>query len=64
MENLFRKLIEKGGVILPAYECSTKCINMAKENGSYYDDGNGNGCVHLSIAELNEYGGGIKNPKP
>jgi hypothetical protein len=60
--SLLDRLIEKGGVILPKESCSERVIEYAQTNNAYYDDGNGNGCVHLTISELEDFGGGIKNP--
>lgn len=61
---LLELLHREDGVILKTSDCSETCLNFAKQNDQYYDDGNGNGCVYLTISQLNEYGGGIKNPKP
>jgi len=61
---LLELLHREDGVILKASDCSEACLNFAKQNDQYYDDGEGNGCVYLTVDQLNEFGGGIKNPKP
>jgi len=62
---LLQLLHREAGVILKDSDCSERCLDFAKQNDQYYDDGGeGNGCVYLTVDQLNEFGGGIKNPKP